>query len=283
MENFDPAAVYIGNRGIDFQNMIKSILSRGMSPQYIKYLLSEDMLSTYDIAFTSRGANEKENYEMFEQLGDVSVNKFIVNYMYKRFPQLKNPNGVDVVAKLKIKYASKNQLQMLSESLGFWNFITATYDERTNKKKALLEDVFESFFGVTESLIDTFVLSTTPTKNTFIGVGYNIIHIILTSIFDDIFISLKYEDLVDAKTRFNEIIAEQKNVIGTVKYEDVYENGKHTSKIYRFFGNTKELLGTGVGVLKRDAQEHAAAKALERLAKKYGIIKEPPERFKIFQ
>ncbi len=78
---------------------------------------------------------------MFEQLGDVSVNKFIVNYMYKRFPQLRNPNGVDVVAKLKIKYASKNQLQMLSESLDMWRFITATYDERTNKKKPLLEDL----------------------------------------------------------------------------------------------------------------------------------------------
>ncbi len=54
--------------------------------------------------------------------------------MYKRFPQLRNPNGVDVVAKLKIKYASKNQLQMLSESLDMWRFITATYDERTNKR-----------------------------------------------------------------------------------------------------------------------------------------------------
>ncbi len=41
--------------------------------------------------------------QMFEQLGDVSVNKFIVNYMYKRFPQLRNPNGVDVVGQTKNK------------------------------------------------------------------------------------------------------------------------------------------------------------------------------------
>ncbi len=39
----------------------------------------------------------KITMKCIEQLGDVSVNKFIVNYMYKRFPQLRNPNGVDVV------------------------------------------------------------------------------------------------------------------------------------------------------------------------------------------
>ncbi len=87
--------------------MIRSILSLGMSDEYIPYLTTPESLNTYNTAFTSRGADDKNNYEMFEQLGDVSVNKFIVNYMYKRFPQLRNPNGVDVVAKLKIKYASK--------------------------------------------------------------------------------------------------------------------------------------------------------------------------------
>ncbi len=197
--------------------------------QYYKYLTTLVSLNTYNTAFTSRGADDKNNYEMFEQLGDVSVNKFIVNYMYKRFPQLRNPNGVDVVAKLKIKYASKNQLQMLSESLDMWRFITATYDERTNKKKPLLEDTFESFFGATEWLIDSFIEDIAlkqGNNTTYVGVGYNIINGILTTLFDKINISLKYENLVDAKTRFNEVIAEQKSIIGDVKYEDEYKKWK---------------------------------------------------------
>ncbi len=167
-----------------------------MSDEYIPYLTTPESLNTYNTAFTSRGADDKNNYEMFEQLGDVSVNKFIVNYMYKRFPQLRNPNGVDVVAKLKIKYASKNQLQMLSESLDMWRFITATYDERTNKKKPLLEDTFESFFGATEWLIDSFIEDIAlkqGNNTTYVGVGYNIINGILTTLFDKINISLKYE------------------------------------------------------------------------------------------
>jgi dsRNA-specific ribonuclease len=292
IENFDPESVYLGERGQNFERFIRSTLSLGMSDEYIPYLTTKESLNTYDIAFTSRGADDQNNYEMFEQLGDVSVNKFIVNYMYKRFPQLRNPNGVDVVAKLKIKYASKNQLQMLSEKLGMWNFITATYDERTNKKKPLLEDAFESFFGATEWLIDSFIDNTALRQakqggkvTTYVGVGYNIIYAILTSLFNDINISLKYEDLVDAKTRFNEVIAEQKSTIGDVKYEDVYDHGKHTSRIYRYppgGKGGKELLGTGTGTLKRDAQEHAAGKALETLARKHNIIKEAPDRFKAF-
>jgi dsRNA-specific ribonuclease len=283
MEGHD---IYFGPRGIEFKEFIKSILSFGMFKEYIPYLTTPESLDTYNVVFTSRGADEHNNYEMFEQLGDVNVNKFIVNYMYIRFPQLRNPNGVDVVAKLKIKYASKNQLQMFSESLGMWPFITATFNERANKKKSLLEDVFESFFGATEWLIDSFVSN--QTNKNFIGVGYNIVHGILSHIFDQISISLKYEDLVDAKTRFNEIIAEQKSVIGDVKYEDSKHDDArqqrlvHTSKIYRYFQGNKELLGIGTGVLKRDAQEHAAAKALETLAKKFKIVKEAPDRFKAF-
>ena len=288
-DDFSPESIYLGDRGKDFEKFIQSILSIGMSEEYIPYLTTKESLNTYNIAFTSRGADDINNYEMFEQLGDVSVNKFIVNYMYKRFPQLRNPNGVDVVAKLKIKYASKNQLQMLSESLGMWRFITATYDERINKKKPLLEDAFESFFGATEWLIDSLVDNTASkgsskrNMGSYVGVGYNIIDGILTYLFNKIPISLKYEDLVDAKTRFNEIIAEQKSIIGDVKYDDEYFNGKHTSRIYRYPPNGgKELLGTGIGTLKRDAQEHAASKALETLASRHEIIKEPPQRFKAF-
>jgi dsRNA-specific ribonuclease len=93
---------------------------------------------------------------------------------------------------------------------------------------------------------------------------------------------LKYEDIVDAKTRFNELIAEQKNAIGDVKYEDEYKNGIHTSRVFRYLSNgKKELLGTGTATLKRDAQEHATKRAFETLAK-YGIVKEAPDRFKMF-
>ncbi len=79
---------------------------------------------------------------------------------------------------------------------------------------------------------------------------YNIIKWNINNALDKINISLKYENLVDAKTRFNEVIAEQKSIIGDVKYEDEYKNGKHTSRIYRYppNSNLKELLGIGTGL-----------------------------------
>ncbi len=38
IENFDPSLVYFGERGQDFKKMIRSILSLGMSDEYIPYL-----------------------------------------------------------------------------------------------------------------------------------------------------------------------------------------------------------------------------------------------------
>ncbi len=60
----------------------------------------------------------------------------------------------------------------------------------------MLEDTFESFFGATEWLIDSFIEDIAlkqGNNTTYVGVGYNIINGILTTLFDKINISLKYE------------------------------------------------------------------------------------------
>jgi transcriptional antiterminator len=72
--------------------------------------------------------------------------------MYSRFPQLKSSDGVNIVARLKIKYGSKGQLNMIGESLNFWPFISTDPEERIKRKKNLLEDVFEAFFGFINGL-----------------------------------------------------------------------------------------------------------------------------------
>ena len=41
-------------------------------------------MNEYAKAFTAASANPDQNYEIFEQLGDVSANKFIVWYAYQR-------------------------------------------------------------------------------------------------------------------------------------------------------------------------------------------------------
>jgi len=279
--------IYLGNRGAPFKKLIKSLLKLGnIDKNYITILTSPDSMDVYAAAFTSEQVDENNNYQVYEQLGDLTGNKFIVWYIYKRFPQLKCAEGVKVGARLRINLGSKNSFCSIAENLGFWDFISATNDLRQRKKKPLLEDVFEAFLGATETLIDQ--------HTDDIGEGYKCVYKILESIFNEIPISLKYEDLYDAKTRLKELFDIHVDKLGPLRYEEDRNDLVARSVIYRLDGAKYEtrpdgtvnmnslvgkyrkvLIGQGSAALKADAEQVAAADALKNLAAQ-GYIKYAP-------
>ena len=194
------SGIYIANRGDEFKTLISSVLKKGLDEEadkeLIELLLSDKNIECYSSAFTSESIDPINNYQVFEQLGDLSGNKFIVSYFYNRFPQLKCSEGVKIVARLRINYGAKQSFSKIAQNLGFWNFITETKDIRQREMKKLLEDVFEAFIGVTEYIVD---------KNEGVGTGYQVVYKILEGIFDEMEISLEYDDLYDAKTRLKEL------------------------------------------------------------------------------
>lgn len=235
-----------------FRALINSLIIKGqLAPKYNNVLLDNILL--YQQAFTSASYDEHDNYEMYEQLGDATANKFLVWYFYRRFPQLANPKGIKIVARLKTNYSSKNAFAKIAESIGFWPHIRASPQQKEIDKKSLLEDVFEAFIGVTETILDNFFQ---------VGVGYAIVQRILTAIFDTIDISLRYEDLYDAKSRLKELFDINKQ-LGVLLYE--YKPKEAT--IYRLKDGKKIFMATGAGNLKSDAQQVAAQKTLDLLAK----------------
>ena len=133
-----------------------------------------------------------------------------------------------------------------------------------------MEDTFEAFFGAVEFIID---------KHTLTGVGYAVAFDILETIFNELHISLKYEDLYDAKTRLKELFDFSGDRLGTIKYEDErsMEKKNTTSCVYQITpqGN-KMKIGEGVASLKADAQQRAAQKAIFFL-KQQGYHKPVPE------
>jgi len=288
--------IYNGDRGERFVSSIISILKKGhLKQKYIDVLTEADSLKMYDQAFTSASANPEVNYEFFEQLGDVSANKFIVWYMYKRFPKLLCPLGVKVVARLRINYGDRQTFYEIGDKLGFWDYITATHEERNHKKKDLIEDCVESFIGVTEYLLDTKIRH---------GVGYAIIYDILQTIFDDINISLAYETLYDAKTRLKELFDfysksrdESGGVLNFYKASWVFvdHRNEHLNTSYLYFvpeGIPKTLnkghihagwvlIGQGTASLKKDSQQVAAQEALGYL-KTLNYEKPVPPEYKRF-
>ena len=71
--------IYIGPRDDNFKKLITSILEKGkLKKKYIDILTNDTNMKLFSQAFTSPTANIDDNYEMYEQLGDLSANKFIV-------------------------------------------------------------------------------------------------------------------------------------------------------------------------------------------------------------
>ena len=89
------SSIYQGTRGTPFKALITGLMERGnLKDKYVGILTNDQNMKKFSKAFTAASANSKENYEILEQLGDVSANKFIVWYAYRRFPQLNCPLGV---------------------------------------------------------------------------------------------------------------------------------------------------------------------------------------------
>jgi len=275
--------IYYGPRNETFKNMLLNVLKKSnLKAKYIDVLLSEENMKEYSNAFTASSADASNNLEVYEQLGDVTANAFIVKYMYKRFPKLRCPEGVKIVARLRINYGAKQSFFQIAQSLGFWDFISCSVDQRSREMKSLLEDTFEAFIGVTEFLLDRhFDMD---------GVGNSIVFSILTSVFNDIKISINYEDLYDAKTRLKELFDYYGSVeLGVLHYEEVRDTIV-TSEVYRIVNGTgknkkqngtKILIGKGVGNLKAAAQQQAANNSLMFL-KRNGIEKPNPDYTKFY-
>lgn len=263
--------VYLGKRDHTFKNHILGLLKQAkIKDKIIEILSSQESLEMYADAFTSETVDKYRNYQVYEQLGDLSCNKFIVRYIYSKFPQLRCADGVKVAARLRINYGASNSFAKMAEEYGFWEFISAPVEMRRREKKALLEDVFEAFFGVTEIILDDKI------KN---GVGYACVYKILDYMFNRIDISLRYEDLYDSKTRLKEL-ADYHTDVGAIIYEETWENRLIVSCVYQTEtsvrpGTKKILLGRGSATNKIDAQQIAATNALAALAQK-GIVKRVP-------
>jgi dsRNA-specific ribonuclease len=292
MSSYDEQkGIYLGSRGADFKDLINRILKKGNLKKKYRDMLTDDAsMNIYASAFTSEMVDPVNNYQVLEQVGDLTGNKFIVNYMYEKFPQLDCAEGVKVVARLRINYGAKQSFSEIARKLGFWPFISATNDLRQRKMKPLLEDVFEAFLGATERILD---------KKKRIGVGYAIVYDILATIFDEMDISLRYEDLYDPKTRLKELFDVHEESLGPLLYKERKEDMITFSSVYRVDGckyqtrpdgtvNKKKIIsgkeikiGEGFASLKTDAQQNAASCALENL-KKQGWSKPAPEIYRRF-
>jgi dsRNA-specific ribonuclease len=263
--------IIIGDRDASFIEMITNTLKKSnIKPKYIEKIISSKYaLNLYNNVFTHSSADDKNNYEWLEILGDATVNKCIVWYISNRFPQLNCTEGVKIIARLKINLISKKTFSEFAMKLDWWKFISAEEEIKQTKMKKILEDVFEAFFGATELIIDSIV---------YPGSGYSICYRLVASLFNDISISLSYESLYDPITRLKEVFDFFKN-IGTFHFQNEKKEGFQHVTLYQHHNNSKYIIGFGIASLLDDAKQKACHHGLLYL-KNRGIEKPIPEYYK---
>ena len=259
----------------EFKLHVRKILRySGLDKKYIRFLTNEENIKLYVQAVTHPYFAPMENYEWFEMMGDAILNKCMVYYINHRFPFLHNHQGVKVIARLKINLVSKKMFAEISCRLGFPTYIRFIDTENLPKvnPKSLFEDVLESFFGLTEWLMD---------QHYEMGSGHVVCYRILKTIMDAIPISLKYEDLFDNITRLKETFDMFKVQLGGhIRYENTREENIQHVSIYQFCPqyHQKILLYQCSGVGLDETKQKGAGVVIEML-KKRGICRPVPSYY----
>jgi dsRNA-specific ribonuclease len=251
---------------VEFRQYIRDLLkTTGLAGVYIDLLTDDKSMKIYQQAFTHPSIDSVVNYEWLEIMGDATLNKAIVWYVSRRFPILQNPEGVKVIARLKINMVSKKKFAEIAESLGMDRFIRVDPEQvqpqNTTMIRSIMEDVLEAFFGATEWILDDRVEP---------GAGYGICYLLLKHILDPMDISLEYNDLYDAITRLKETMDVHRNRWpGNLRYKPIrdpiyaQDGLQRVQVVYQGPGAVGELLlGDAQGRSLDDAKQAAAQKAI---------------------
>lgn len=242
-----------------FKEFISSLLSPALSNEQCSILLSNGGLDMYKIAFTHKGVDPINNYEFFELIGDSTVNKCILWYLTRRFPHLQTADGVCTLTRLKINLISQHAFTRFARQLGFEQFVRATTPVLHHGIHRTLEDIFEAFFGVTEWLVD---------QRIGLHSGYQICYTLLEKLLDKETLSLRREDLYDAKTRLKELFDQNNQVLGTLKYTCTREPKCFVVSAVRTHHGDDIEIGSGRGRTKSEAEQNAANAGLRTIRTK---------------
>ena len=267
----DTTKIIQGVRGEEFKTfLINFMLNSGMKRSVIEQLCDEEGMELFNLAFTHKTADEENNYEYLEFLGDSVVNTSIVWYLNSRFPKLRGAKGVKIMARLKINLVSKNSFSEFAMKMDMWKFVSANEDVKMTKMKKTLEDVFEALFGCITTLMDTKIRE---------GTGYAVVSKLIKYLFDEIEISTKYEDLFDAKTRLKELFDFHKKLGKCITKVERTDDDLFRIKIGYSENGQIKLIGEGWAPLKINAEQFASKSAIFCL-NKMGIWKPIPDEYK---
>ena len=213
-------------RGTQFVDFIKSVLMRcTFSKSELKTITNDEAcLTRFKDAFTHESADPDRNYEFLEKIGDSCVNKCIRFYIIKKFPSLHTKQGVEYISELESKWKSTSYLSSFADKLNFKSFISADVDSISKNIRTRSEDVFEAFIGALELNVDSIRGDNT---------GYGVCYEFMTSLLDEIKVVYSYEQLINSKSRLNELFLGLKDNSLKLTYSTTSRVDKKDGRIFR--------------------------------------------------
>lgn len=190
-----------------------------------------------------------EDNERLEFLGDAVLELTVSQFLFKKYPMMSEGE----LTKLRAAIVCEPSLVTLANELNFGPLILLGKGEEMTggrERPALLADVFEAFIGAL-----------------YLDKGLEIVIEILDKVVYPKINEGAFSHVMDFKSQLQELI--QRDGIGIIEYRVLLEKGPaHNKEFVSRVSLNGEELGIGTGKSKKEAEQHAAQKALEVLKAK---------------
>ncbi|KIY21652.1 MULTISPECIES: ribonuclease III [Mesobacillus] len=198
-----------------------------------------------------------EDNERLEFLGDAVLELTVSQFLFKKYPMMSEGE----LTKLRAAVVCEPSLVDFANELDFGGLVLLGKGEEMTggrTRPALLADVFEAFIGAM-----------------YLDKGIDTVTTFLEGIVFPKINAGAFSHVMDFKSQLQELV--QRDATGSLDYKIMKEIGPAHSREFesRVYLNGKEL-GAGTGRSKKEAEQHAAQMALEKLK---SHMEASPERY----
>ncbi|MGF2615619.1 ribonuclease III [Rossellomorea vietnamensis] len=190
-----------------------------------------------------------EDNERLEFLGDAVLELTVSQFLYKKYPTMSEGE----LTKLRAAIVCEPSLVTFANELKFGELVLLGKGEELTggrERPALLADVFEAFIGAL-----------------YLDQGLQTVLVMLEKNVYPKIDSGAFSHVMDFKSQLQELV--QRDSAGTIEYGILHEKGPaHNREFVSRVCLNGEELGIGTGRAKKEAEQHAAQMALEKLKHK---------------
>jgi ribonuclease-3 len=181
-------------------------------------------------------------------MGDAVLQLFVSTLIFNEYPTLKEGE----MSLIRSRLVRSDSLCELAKNLGLGEYLILGHGEEKSggrNRKNILADAFESLMAAI-----------------YLDQGYEKSLEVVTAIFLPLVKKIKIDDLLDYKTKLQELVQADKRK--TVEYRELSRSGTANDPTYVFevVLEGEIVLAQGVGKSKKAAQQDAAKNALEKCA-----------------